>query len=51
MAVTFWFVLTIFCVVWYSAVTFYVGYKGAKDIRGMLSRLSANKDRTTPNAN
>ena len=41
----FWFGMTMACVLWYSAITLYVGVKGAQDIRGMLSRLAENQDR------
>ncbi|HEY1603664.1 MAG TPA: hypothetical protein VGG64_28945 [Pirellulales bacterium] len=39
MSATFWWVLTIICLVWYSTVTVYVGIRGAWDIKNMLSRL------------
>lgn len=42
---TFWFLVTIACVVWYSTVTVYVAIKGAADIKGMLARLTANYER------
>ncbi|MEO8167405.1 MAG: hypothetical protein ABI623_04100 [bacterium] len=35
----FWGLLTLACIVWYSTVTIYVAFKGAKDIKGMLNRL------------
>jgi len=35
----FWLLLTIACIVWYSTVTVYVGFKGIADIKQMLSRL------------
>lgn len=44
MAPTFWLVLTIACVVWYSTITLYVAFKGAFDIRGMLARLAATNE-------
>jgi hypothetical protein len=37
----FWLLLTIACLVWYSTVTVYVGFKGIADIKQMLARLSA----------
>lgn len=37
----FWWLLTAACVVWYSTVTIYVAFKGAKDIKNMLARLDA----------
>jgi hypothetical protein len=39
---TFWFLVTMACVIWYSTVTVYVAIKGAGDIKGMLRRLAAN---------
>jgi len=36
----FWWALTIACVVWYSAMTIYVGIRGVIDIKGMLRRLA-----------
>lgn len=36
---TFWFILTLACLLWYSTVTLYVSIKGAGDIREMLRRL------------
>lgn len=42
---TFWFFVTMACVIWYSTVTVYVAIKGAADIKGMLARLSANYER------
>jgi hypothetical protein len=39
MSATFWGLLTITCLVWYSTVTIYVGIRGASDIKNMLSRL------------
>jgi hypothetical protein len=41
---TFWWWLTIACLVWYTGVTAYVSVRGAVDIRGMLGRLSASQD-------
>lgn len=40
----FWLVLTIGCLVWYSAVTIYVAVKGAGDIRKMLAALAKEKN-------
>lgn len=37
----FWWLTTAACVVWYSTITFYVGIKGALDIKGMIGRLEA----------
>ncbi|MCY3022193.1 MAG: hypothetical protein NTW87_24540 [Planctomycetota bacterium] len=42
-AQTFWLVLVIACVVWYSTITVYVAVKGAMDISGMLARLKAQQ--------
>lgn len=36
---TFWLLLAIACLLWYSFVTVYVAIRGAFDIRGMLERL------------
>jgi hypothetical protein len=33
------------CVIWYSTITVYVAIKGAGDIRNMLARLAAEKER------
>lgn len=41
---TFWLVLSVACVVWYSTITVYVAVKGVRDIRGMLERLSKPDD-------
>jgi hypothetical protein len=38
-AATFWWLLTMAAVVWYSTVTVYVSVRGAADIRGMFERL------------
>jgi hypothetical protein len=38
-AVTFWWLLTMAAVIWYSTVTIYVSVRGAGDIRGMFQRL------------
>lgn len=36
---TFWYLIVIAVMVWYSTVTVYVGIKGAFDIKHMLKRL------------
>lgn len=36
---SFWWWMTLACVVWYTLVTAYVGFKGAFNIRDMLARL------------
>lgn len=41
----FWGFLTIACLVWYSTITIYVSIKGAGDIRDMLRRLAATKNK------
>ena len=41
----FWWMLTMACVVWYSTITIYVSIKGAADIKNMLKRLDATKQR------
>lgn len=41
----FWGALTIACVIWYSTITVYVAIKGASDIKNMLARLDAEKER------
>jgi hypothetical protein len=43
-AASFWWWLTIACLVWYTSVTAYVSVRGAIDIKGMLARLSASQD-------
>ncbi len=40
---TFWGILLAACLIWYSVITFYVAFKGAKDIRSMLDHLGANQ--------
>jgi hypothetical protein len=44
MSKTFWWLLMMACVAWYSIVTIYVAIKGAADIKSMLARLAANRD-------
>jgi hypothetical protein len=41
----FWWFMTMACVVWYSTVTVYVAIKGGADIKRMLARLDATKER------
>jgi hypothetical protein len=36
---TFWWLITIGAIAWYSTVTIYVAVRGALDIRAMLRRL------------
>jgi hypothetical protein len=40
----FWLGMTAAVVIWYSTITVYVAWKGAKDIKGMLARLGKIKD-------
>ncbi len=40
MAKTFWLILTVAALLWYSIVMVYVAIKGAGDIRQMLKSLS-----------
>ncbi|MHB0999487.1 MAG: hypothetical protein ACYC27_09595 [Armatimonadota bacterium] len=40
----FWWLMTIAVMVWYSTVTIYVAYKGAKDIKNMLKRVKEQCD-------
>jgi hypothetical protein len=42
----FWLLLTIACIVWYSTVTVYVGFKGIADIKQMLARLSEKNNQS-----
>ncbi len=42
MAKTFWLILTVAALLWYSIVTVYVAIKGVGDIRQMLKNLSDN---------
>ena len=41
----FWWIMTAACVVWYSTITIYVSIKGAADIKNMLARLDATRER------
>jgi hypothetical protein len=43
-----WWLLTMACVIWYIAITWYVTIKGARDIKDMLSDLKhkANCDKS-----
>ncbi|MBP9900446.1 MAG: hypothetical protein IT579_13525 [Verrucomicrobia subdivision 3 bacterium] len=43
-----WFILTIACVIWYIAITWYVAFRGAKDIKEMLAQLR-NKQQAQQN--
>lgn len=44
--ITFWFLLTIAALVWYTVVTAWVAVRGMQDIRGMLTRLNRRRDDT-----
>jgi hypothetical protein len=52
MMATFWWFLTVTCLVWYSTITIYVSVRGALDIKNMLARLdrlrSAEEDGESP---
>lgn len=41
--ITFWLILTLAALLWYSSVTLYVSFKGVSDIREMLSRLKQRR--------
>ena len=41
--ITFWWLVCMACVVWYSSITIYVAVKGAFDIKDMLARLDELK--------
>jgi hypothetical protein len=41
---TFWYILTMSCVIWYTFVTAYVAFKGVGDIKGMLGRLAKKQE-------
>lgn len=45
---TFWFALTVACLVWYSTITVYVAVRAVWDIRNMLGRLQATQDEQSP---
>lgn len=45
---TFWFILTVACLVWYSTITVYVAIRAVWDIRNMLARLQATQDEQPP---
>ena len=40
---SFWFLLTVAALLWYSGVTAWVAWHGARDIRGMLTRLASRR--------
>jgi hypothetical protein len=37
---TFWFILTMAAVIWYTVITAYVSFKGVGDIKEMLGNLA-----------
>jgi hypothetical protein len=42
-----WLLITIACLVWYTSITVYIAWRGAIDIRQMLSHLAkGNRDPT-----
>lgn len=43
---TFWFLLTVAALLWYTLVTAWVAVQGARDIRGMLTRLTDRRPDT-----
>lgn len=43
-AASFWWVLTMACLVWFSTITVYVAIRGAVDIKHMLARLKKLQD-------
>ena len=47
-AATFWLLLTIAALAWYSCITVYVSIKGASDIKSMLRRLKNRDTNDTP---
>jgi hypothetical protein len=48
MAVTFWLLIVIAVMIWYSTVTIYVSIRGALDIKHMLRRLEAMREEKAP---
>jgi hypothetical protein len=46
--VNFWLALSIASLVWYVLLIFYVGFRGAFDIRDMLRNLAANSEDEPP---
>ena len=41
---TFWWLLTLACLLWYTGITVYVAIRGLFDIRAMLRRLREGGD-------
>ncbi len=46
MAKTFWFVIMLASMIWYSTITIYVAFRGAFDIREMFRRLGSDDQST-----
>ena len=44
---SFWWALSMACVIWYSTITVYVAIRGAGDIKHMLARLGKGRKRET----
>ena len=44
MAASFWWWLTMACLLWYSTITVFVTVRGAYDIKHMLARLQELRD-------
>jgi hypothetical protein len=42
--ITFWWLVCLACVAWYSTITIYVAIKGAFDIKDMLAHLDELKN-------
>jgi hypothetical protein len=40
---TFWLILTVAAVAWYSSITIYVAVRGAFDIKSLLRKLSSDR--------
>lgn len=44
MAKTFWFVIMLASMIWYSTITIYVAFRGAFDIREMFQKLGRDSE-------
>lgn len=42
--ITFWFIILLAALTWYTFITFFVAVKGAKDVRRMFSESSDPED-------
>ena len=40
---TFWWLVSMACVVWYSTITVYVAVRGGSEVRKMLARLKEDQ--------